>query len=556
MRMSNRFSRMLGFAGRLATLVLLAFPGAGLFAGEGVSGVWRGALEMGKATQQITFTIRQRGDAFTGTIAIPTDNLNFPIEAGEYDDGYLSLSGVSPVTLPDGSTPKMRFIYEGFLDDSQKEWDGDWRMEIAETKQPTAANGTFKVTRGGAGSTGGTDEEPPQRPTGGTGGGGTPPRQPVAGKANPEAYRVPFTLQEIRDPGFNNELAVTIAVPEGWTFKDHNIVQWTPALYTDPARIIYTLKGPEDEATFEFVSRISYKYNYGVEDTQAWLRQFQAETERRNEENRRRFNLPQMPQMPKPQEIEYKDNTFWDGGIIRKPVSPEDYVKFNLSEDKTISRVQITKSWKPEGIVEELQRALPELNQQFAASVPQGFGLQFKGFTADTALVEYTYFKDGKQYEQQVLLVIVYMRTATRSTLTGNENESAYWTVAPLFSAYALKGKLKDHDLEIATILENSRVNPVWTAKVDYLASETTRKITESQIESQQERMKVMNETSTYIYNAQQETFQNRRDSMQRVMKGMNDVITGTDRVRGDDGKIYAVPTGTFPDRKIPLSEY
>jgi len=64
-------------------------------------------------------------------------------------------------------------------------------------------------------------------------------------------------LQEVRDPQMNNELAATVAVPDGWTFKDQNIIQWNSVIYTDPARIIYTLKGSKDEVTFEFVSRIS-----------------------------------------------------------------------------------------------------------------------------------------------------------------------------------------------------------------------------------------------------------------------------------------------------------
>jgi len=174
MNVLKKLSRLAGFTGGLALLVLLALPGTGLSAGEGVSGIWRGTMEIGDTKQQLSFTVRQRGDAFTGTIAIPTDNLNFPIEAGEYDDGYLSLSGISPVTLPDGSTPKMRFVYEGFLDDNQKEWEGDWRMEVAETKQPTAASGSFKVTRTVAGSGGGTETDPPKEPTK-----TTPPEKPA-----------------------------------------------------------------------------------------------------------------------------------------------------------------------------------------------------------------------------------------------------------------------------------------------------------------------------------------------------------------------------------------
>jgi hypothetical protein len=48
-----------------------------------------------------------------------------------------------------------------------------------------------------------------------------------------ESYKVNFKLQEIHDPQLNNELAVTIAVPDGWKIKDrNNVVQWNSVTYT------------------------------------------------------------------------------------------------------------------------------------------------------------------------------------------------------------------------------------------------------------------------------------------------------------------------------------
>ena len=367
-----------------------------------------------------------------------------------------------------------------------------------------------------------------------------------------DAYKINFTLQEIHDPQMNNELAATIAVPDGWKFKDPNIVQWDPMAYSDPARIYFILNGPEDEVTYEFVSTRSFRYDYGIDRLGAMLRQQQAGLEQQMKEmsNRYGINAP----MPQQQQVEYRENTIDGGGIVKKPVSPEEFIKSALSQDKTISGVQITKIEKPEQIVAALAKTLPELNKQIADMMRQsGMTGPFNGITADTALVEFTCFKDGRQYEQQIAVTMTYMRLGSPTNIvTGAADEVVYWTIAPLVSAYALNGKLKNHDLEIATIMGNSQVNPVWKAKVDYLVAETTRKINERQLKSQQEMQKTMNETFDYISRTRQEVFQNRQDLTSKVSQGWVDVITETDRVRGDDGKIYPVPTGTFPDRKVP----
>ena len=369
-----------------------------------------------------------------------------------------------------------------------------------------------------------------------------------------DAYKINFTLQEIHDSQMNNELAATVAVPDGWKVKDPNIVQWTPMTYSDPARIFFTLNGPEDEVTYEFTSTLSFRYDYGVDRLGAMLRQQQAGLEQQVKGMMSLYgiNAP-MPQQQQ-QQIEYRENTIDGGGIVKKPVSPEEFVKSALSQDKTISGVQITKIEKPEQIVAALAKTLPELNKQITDTMRQsGVSSSFNEITADTALVEFTCFKDGKQYEQQIAVIMTYTRFGSPTNIvTGAADEMVYWTIAPIVSVYALNGKLKNHDLEIATIMGNSQVNPVWKAKVDYLVTETTRKVNERQLKSQQELQKTMNETFDYISKTRQEVFQNRQDSMSKVSQGWVDVITETDRVRGDDGKIYPVPTGTFPDRRVP----
>ncbi len=367
-----------------------------------------------------------------------------------------------------------------------------------------------------------------------------------------DAYKTNFALQEIRDPQMHNESAATIALPNGWKFKDRNIVQWNSATYTDPARVTFTLNGPKDEATFMFLSSQSFHYDYGLERVASMLRQRQAGIQRiLNDVMDRPGNPPPtLNQSP----FEYKENIVDSGGIVRKPMQPDAFIRQLVGQDNTINRVQFTKSGKPEQAVAALKKAVPEMNQQarnmFGADAAGG---RFKGITAETALVEFTCYKNGRQYEQQVAVIITYLRLASPfNVFTGASDDAVYWTISPLTSAYALKGKLKDHQLEIATIMANSQVNPVWKAKVEHLVAETVRKITLQKIKSQAEMQKIMQDTAAHIAKTQREVFENRHDVMAKVMQGWSDVITDTDRVRGDDGKIYAVPAGAFPERRVP----
>ena len=367
-----------------------------------------------------------------------------------------------------------------------------------------------------------------------------------------DKYRINFSLQEIRDPQMNNELAITIAVPAGWRIQNPNIIQWNPMTYQDPARIAYTLTGPKDEATCWSVYGQSFRYDYGAVRVGNLVRQQRAAMDRQiqNLMNQQGINAPyQAQQVP-----EYKENMVDEGCLVKQPLSAEAYLQSIFTGDTSISQVRFTKSWKPERVVEDLKRALPEMTRKITGMLTQsGSTIAFKGMTADTAVVEFTCVKDGKQYEQQAAVIIVYTRMASSgNVLTGANDDIVYWSVSPLVSAFALKGKLKSHDLEFATIMGNSLVNPVWQAKVTYLVSETNRKIIANRLESQQQIQQSMNETFNYMAKARQDVFQGRQDSMSKVMQGMTDAITGTDRVRGDDGKIYAVPMGTLPERKVP----
>ncbi|MDR1052553.1 MAG: hypothetical protein LBL39_00095 [Planctomycetaceae bacterium] len=367
-----------------------------------------------------------------------------------------------------------------------------------------------------------------------------------------EKYEVNFALQEIRDPQLNNELAVTVAVPEGWRFEDQNIVKWHHNVYADPARVRFMLQGQKDEVTCFAMSRLKCLYDYGAERAFSNLNRMAArQIQQMQSMNRYGLNIP-LPTQPN---FGYKENVIDSGMLVKKPIMQADkYVESLLVSDKTINNVRIKKVSRPKELFAETEKALPEVERQLRDSIRQsGSSFQFKSLTADAAVVEFTCSKDGKRYEQFMAVIITYLRMGSPfNSVTGANDDIVFWTISPELSAFALEGKLESHKSEIATILGNTKVNPVWVAKVDYLANETARLIGEQQIRDQRELLRSINETQNDIAKMRQEVFRNKSDSMSRVMQGATDAITGTDRLRTPSGRILAVPTGKYNSNNLP----
>jgi hypothetical protein len=148
--------------------VLALSPISGQAGESGVSGIWQGTVIMpGTGDMQLKVITRQSGESFSGSISIPSDNLNIPIDRGEYDadEGYLLLSGISKVTTPDGSTPRIRFVFQGFLDNGGTAWNGDWYMASVDDEEQPLAGDSFSLRK--RGRTASSDSKPP---SGGTSG--------------------------------------------------------------------------------------------------------------------------------------------------------------------------------------------------------------------------------------------------------------------------------------------------------------------------------------------------------------------------------------------------
>jgi tetratricopeptide (TPR) repeat protein len=379
--------------------------------------------------------------------------------------------------------------------------------------------------------------------------------KPAIADEDLEQYKVDFSLQEIRDPKLNNELAVTVAVPDGWKIKNSNVAQWNPVTYGDPARISVELNGQEDEAYCEMFSPISFRYDYGMArvikfSTMLYEQKKQEVSKTPNQ------NGSVTPEMAKRKPPEYKDFMPLDGWLVREPLSAEECIKWAIEQDKKISDVKIKKVSKPKLIIDELEKVLPELSKQVKESLHQsGWTWQFNGITTNTALVEFTCVKNGKLYEQRVGMTIIYIRTVSPiNEVTKADDEFVMWTIAQVSSAYALAGKLKKHEVEIATILNETKINPIWRAKVDYLADEVVKIINEK-ISKQENNSNVQKENPEQIFEAQKDILKKNPNVVKNKLNILNTLANAnifwanelTDRkVLNHKGKKYFVPNSTF----------
>jgi hypothetical protein len=367
-----------------------------------------------------------------------------------------------------------------------------------------------------------------------------------------DQYKVDFSLQEIRDPQMNNEVAVTIAIPDGWKIKNPNVVQWNPVTYGDPARIAVELNGEKDEVYCEMFTPLAFRYDYGTASVGKQLEQKEDQLWQQVLEMSRRTGYPPPPR-PQRQILEYKEFVPDDGWIVRKPLSAEEFVRQLLDQNKEVSNIKIKKVSKPKLIVAELNRELPKLNQQMIDLLRQaGSTMPFKGVTADTALVEFTCSKDGKRYEQRIGVTISYLRTASPcNILTGANDDSVMWTVWQFNSVYALAGKLKKHEVEITTIFGESKINPIWQAKVNYLSGEVIRIIGENRIKEQMKINEQILKTQKYIAETSRSVFENKAKALSNTSNGWANVLSGRE-ILNYKGNKYRVPIGAFNSNNLP----
>jgi hypothetical protein len=381
----------------------------------------------------------------------------------------------------------------------------------------------------------------------------TPKSEPQETENQPlnlEQYKVNFTLHEIVDSRLNNELAVTIAVPDNWQLQDrNNIVQWTPHVYATPARIAFKLQKTEDDADVSVLPQMTFHYNNFVKPQTEIEQQPKIINEHSGSQHLQEQNEP------KESNSERKEDVILikSGNFVKKPMSAEEFIKWIIAQDKNINNVQIRKVEKLQNIITVVEKVLPELYREILDVMSKWEQNVQTQLTADATFVECTFSKNGKRYESRIAVIITYLRFVSQfPKITKSQYENIIWTVMPLVSISALEGKLDKHEMEIATILENSKVNPIWKVKIEYLATETLLKFENEKTIRPRDPQVIQKSIIEKDFPQKQQFFQKRANEISKLLKGQFNIITNTDRIKNLDGKIYIVPTGIDTNKNLP----
>ncbi len=387
------------------------------------------------------------------------------------------------------------------------------------------------------------------------------------------AQTLELTKVEIRDPMMNNAVAARVALPSGWVIKERH-VPWSLDLYGDPARVVFGLQGPADEVEFAAISRLQFNFD------QSWLAMadyMHNEMIRMADEQCQtawRFtpgiaqqlcmqaNASMQPELQKIQQRKaalLSGQAVDNGLTVRQPMWAADIAQWLLRENREISDVRIIKIERPADLEAMLRKAVVEQDAQVRQMAVQ-LNLPFKGLSFDVARVFFSYTKDGKGYDGVSLVIARYCTFVSNqqivrlSAQSGPDplygKEFVVWSVH-INSATALAGKLQAHESELAAIVANSAVDPVWQAAVDKFAEEITRKVTEARQKKQlemweremahQEKMQQMrNETFNYVSKSRQEVFERRSEALSNAATGWTDALTDRQRWQGSGDKYVA----------------
>ncbi|MDR1708853.1 MAG: hypothetical protein LBS70_03950 [Candidatus Accumulibacter sp.] len=366
------------------------------------------------------------------------------------------------------------------------------------------------------------------------------------------AQTLMFGQREIRDAQLDNAVAARVAVPQGWAFKQ-GLAQWNNATYADPARVVYVLQGPADEAEFAAISRMQYGFNQAtlaltddlekqmnaqiaqlcrqaqtLPGGQALCAQAQNDSRRQTEQARR-------------QRAAYVSGQALDGGVVSmQPMWAADFAQWLLRTNREIADVRVTKIEKPQDIAALLAKAVAEVEPQVRQMAAQ-MNAPLKGLSFDVARIEYGFTKGGRRYDGMTLVVTQYTTFINNLQMPGAPNsgygkEIVSWN-ARVSAASALEGRLRAHEAEFAVIAANSAVDSVWQATVDKLAADASQKINAARSKQQREMLEAemkhqdrmrrsMQETFNYVNRTRQEVFARKSESLSKASSAWTDAIT------------------------------
>lgn len=308
------------------------------------------------------------------------------------------------------------------------------------------------------------------------------------GKLQPaKKGRTIFKEHKLTDPELNNMVASTFLIPEDWKAAGE-LKRTPPQLYSIPVMVDVKFTAPDGRQA-HFFPGLVFEFNHSQPGP------LLQPTLQGN------LYLP-LPQSP----------GAWLMEMAQRSPDPE------VSNLKLASETDMP----------ELTALLRKQNQQLFQQIEQGnelgrqTGLLSK-YDAQATKVVLTYDRDGRSYEESVLISWTYLVSSWQGQVT-----SGLWTIPSMYSLRGPAGTDYLNDPELLAILGSVRINPTWQAEMNKYWAQLAQIRHKGNMErlnasaaAHQKRMNTLNETSDILMNG----WKSRNDSMDRMQAKTIDTI-------------------------------
>jgi len=304
---------------------------------------------------------------------------------------------------------------------------------------------------------------------------------------NATARATIFKEHKLTDPGMNNQVAFTYLIPETWS-AEGELKRMPPGLYSIPVMVDIKFTAPDGRQVHFFPSLV-----FDFDNAQPG--QKMQPTLKGN------LNLP-LPPTP----------GTWLLDMARS------------SPDSGIANLKLAS----EEDVPEVTRSLRQQNQQFIQQVEQGnqFAAQsgvVSRYDTQATRVVLTYDRDGRSYEESVLIMWNYLVTAWQGRVT-----SGLWSIPTMFSLRGPAGTDYRNDPELIAVLGSVRTDPAWQAEMNKYWAQLAQIRHKGNMDrlnasaaAHQERMNTLNETSDLLMSG----WKSRNASQDRMQERTIDTI-------------------------------
>ncbi len=313
----------------------------------------------------------------------------------------------------------------------------------------------------------------------------------------------------IVDQSANNMPAMTVYVPEDWQFQ--GAVLWDLQSFIHPARITFQARGPKDGAEILYIPIMAFG-----------------------------FSTPST----------YQEGQKNGGTVVRRPMKSEALLREILPHlRKQAANLQVKSVERPKDveayIQAEIDKGRAQLQTQRLPS-QEAPSLEF-----DLAVMTVTYTENGRPFEERLLSIITYLKSATAMRMLDararpymQRYESTTWTCLPIVSVRAHAGTLQAHDFEFKVVGDNIVQNPTWTASIDAVGQKLIMDNFNQAVISHQKIRESINSTHDYVMKRQREAQASRQASQDRILQRRVDDIRGVERYNTRESSGVALPSG------------